>query len=176
MNIKKKLLTLVVIGSVALLGVMVSFPTLTGEADTGEESPYLSGLWFQKGVHADGSICYTLIEMHSNLTEPGVSGTGFGSRPDPMEIPTPEGGKMIMSEELRATWEMKAPGEYKTRVLAFLRSEGMVMGMVELTGTMIRETKDKMSATWNTRIIDLEGNELAKLPPIEAELTRMTVD
>jgi len=71
---------------------------------------------------------------------------------------------------------MKEPGKYDTKVLAFLRSEGMVIGMVELTGVFVRESEDKMSATWNMRVVDLDGNELKNLPPVEAELTRISVD
>jgi len=142
----------------------------------GQNSPYLSGLWLQKGVHQDGSICWTLIDLNSDLTEPGVSGTGLGTAAIPMEIPTPEGGKMTVAEEMRATWKMKEPGKYDTKVLAFLRSEGMVIGMVELTGVFVRESDDKMSATWNMRVVDLDGNELKNLPPVEAKLTRISVD
>jgi len=158
------------------LAVFCLLVLIAGTGARSEESPYLSGLWLQKGIHQDGSLCWTLIEFNSNLTEPGVRGTGLGTRPDPMKIPTPEGGTMIMSEEMRATWVMEALNEYKIKVLVFIRSEGMVIGMAELTSTMIREAEDKMSAIWHMRIIDLEGNELAKLPSVEAELTRITVD
>lgn len=160
----------------AVLVVCSVFVLLGGILAVGQESPYPSGLWLQKGVHQDGHVCWTLIDLNSNLTEPGVSGTGLGTAAIPLEIPTSEGGTMVVAEDMRATWKMKVPGEYDTKVLAFLTSEGMVIGMVELTGTLIRESEDKMSATWNTRVIDLDGNELSQLPPVEAELTRISLD
>ena len=165
------------VGYFALLLVIGSLLVLVGGwAAVGQGSPYLSGLWLQKGVHQDGSICWTLIDFNNDLTGPGVSGTGLGTAAIPMEIPTPEGGTMTVAEEMRATWKMNVPSKYDTKVLAFLRSEGMVIGMVELTGVLVRESEDKMSTTWHTRVVDLDGNELKKLPPVEAELTRISVD
>ena len=161
---------------VFVLLVFVLIVAVGGLALYSQESPYISGLWLQKGVHYDGTICWTLVEIHSNLTESGVSGTGFASRASPMEIPTPDGGVMIVSEELRATWKMIARGEYKTKVLALLSSEGNVIGMVELTGILVKEAEDRMSATWNMRAIDFDGNELAQMPPMEATWTRISVD
>jgi len=81
---------LLVIGSLLVLA--------GGWTVVGQDSPYLSGLWLQKGVHQDGSICWTLVDFNSDLTEPGVSGTGLGTAAISMEIPTPEGGKMTVAE------------------------------------------------------------------------------
>jgi len=162
---------------VALVLLIGSLLVVAGSSFvSGEESAYPAGLWLQKGVHQDGTVCWTFVELNGNLTEPGVSGTGLGTAAIPMDIPTPEGGTMTVAEDMRATWKMKVPGEYDTKVLAFLRSGGMVIGMVELTGVLVRESEEKMSATWNMRVVDLDGNELKKLPPVEAELTRISVD
>ncbi len=147
-----------------------------GLAVVGQDSPYLSGLWLQKGVHEDGAICWSLIAFHSDIAEDGVSGTAFGVRPDPMEVPIPEGGTMIMSEEVNSTWKMISPEKYELKALAFIRTEGMVIGMLEMSGTLIKETGDKMSASTNLRIVDLEGNDSAKLPPLGTELTRIALD
>lgn len=158
---------------VLLIGSL--FVLVGGSFVAGENSPYLSGVWLHKAWNEDMTK-YMLCRWNADLTEPGVRGTGLCVSKDPMEVPTPEGGTMVMSAEMQGPWVMKVPGEYKAKALAFITSEGMLIGTVEITGTMVREEEGKMSANWDHKVVDLEGNILAELPPMEAELTRIDVE
>jgi len=166
----------VYVGSVVLVLVISSLLLLAGDlVVTGNDSPYLSGVWLHKAWNEDMTK-YMLCRWNSDLTEPGVGGTGLCVSEDPMEVPTPEGGTMVMSAEMQGPWVMDVPGEYKAKALAFITSEGVLIGTVEITGTMVREEEGKMTANWNHKIVDLEGNVLTELPPMEAELIRIDIE
>lgn len=162
--------------SIVLVLVVGSLLLLTGGVFVaGEEGPYLSGVWLHKAWNEDMTK-YMICRWNSDLTQPGIAGTGLCVSKAPMEIPTPEGGTMVMAAEMQGPWVMNVPGEYKAKALAFITSEGLLVGTVEISGTMVREEEGKMSANWNHKIVDLEGNVLAEMPPMEAELTRIYVE
>lgn len=141
----------------------------------GESSPYLSGTWLHKSYN-EMQTEYMLCQYRGDLTLPGVTGTGICSANTPMDYPTPDGGIITISEQMRGSWKWISKGHYEFKSMSLVTKEGSVMGTFEITGTVIKLGEDKMEGNWDLRIIDLEGNELMKLPPMKGDFTRIKIE
>ena len=140
-----------------------------------QESPYLGGTWLHKSYN-EMQTEYMLCQYRGDLSLPGVRGTGICSANTPMDYPTPDGGIITISEQMRGSWKWISKGHYKLKSMSLVTKEGSVMGTFEITGTISRVGEDKMEGSWDLRIIDLEGNELMKLPPMQGDFTRIKIE
>jgi len=170
MRCKTNIRSIAVVLVTGILVVLAVSPVVAGE-----KSPYLWGTWLHRSYN-EMQTAYMLCQYRGDLALPGATGTGICSANAPMDWPTPDGGIITISEQMRGSWKWVSGGNYKLRSMALVTKENAVIGTFEIDGTITKQGENKMVGKWELRIIDLEGNELMQLPPMKGDFTRIKVE
>jgi len=157
MSIKKKLLALVVIGVVAVLGAMVSFPLLAGGANTG--GAYLDGTWFVMITITGSPPFPAVVTFTPNILASGVRGTYHAQAPA-QQFPTPA-GLLTMLPSADGVWKRTGHGEYLCHEIRLVTTEdGVVEMTVDVWWVLHKEAEDRVTGTIKVGFLDLDGNLL----------------
>lgn len=167
---KRILLALMVIGGVAVLGVVTSVQP--GRSGASAEGQFLGGSWFFLGITEVWPPVPHLVIFTQDLVGPGVKGSFVGTVwPGRVAYPNPD-GQLLVQPTVIGEWMLIGEREFAVTYELLLLEVGWAVGegtpfftTARLRGTIkLNETLDRFSGRAIVEILDPDRNVIGSVP------------